>query len=65
MLKGSYRKLAPIKISYRNYNKFNLRLFQQELKTELENSGTSEEEFKRIFMNKLDKHAPIRKENKK
>ena len=63
VLKGSYRKLAPIKISYRNYNKFNLRLFQQELKIELENSGTAKEdyeEFKRSFMNKLDKHAPIK-----
>ena len=63
VLRGSYRKLAPIKICHRNYNKFNVSLFQVELKTELENSGTSKEdheEFKRIFMTQLDKHAPIK-----
>ena len=61
MLKGHYRKLAPIKIKYRNYKKFNLRVFQEGLKRELENSGTANkdyEEFKRIFMDILNKHAP-------
>ena len=41
----------------------NLHVYKDKLIIELENSGTAKEdyeEFKRIFMNTLDKHAPIK-----
>ena len=60
----NFQKQIPKIISYRNYKKFNNEHFKIELLHELNNNdiyGMNYSEFENIFMNILNRHAPLRK----
>ena len=60
----NFQKQIPKIISYRNYKKCNNEHFKIELLHELNNNdiyGMNYSEFENIFMNILNRHAPLRK----
>ena len=59
ILKTHFIKLPPKKINYRDYNKFNESIFLSDLDKFL-NSGNNFLEFEKIFINILNKHAPLK-----
>ena len=64
VLKANFKKMSPIFIKYRNYSKFNDEYFRLELSNELllnyDCVNITYEEFQRIFMGVLNKHAPLK-----
>ena len=64
VLKTEYVKTDPLQISYRNYKKFNVAAFNEDLKNALfaqSDSSTNYHSFQTILKNVLDTHAPPRK----
>ena len=62
VLKSYFKKKEPIKINYRCYKKYNENLFRIELINLLQNSYVLDyDEFKKIFMQVLNIHAPMKK----
>ena len=62
VLKSYFKKKEPIKINYRCYKKYNENLFRIELINLLQNSCVLDyDEFKKIFMQVLNIHAPMKK----
>ena len=64
VLKSYCKKSAPIITSYRNYKHFDENSFRRDLIYNLENFDKSimkYEDFKNIFMDALDVHAPLKK----
>ena len=58
MLKNTFQKLPPSKISYRKWKHFDARLFNFELAAMLPSMKTEFSSFNSIFTSILDKHAP-------
>ena len=61
ILKAEYVKADPIQIQYRNYKNFDLMVFREELRHNLNNDAVSRNnynDFQNILCNLLDKHAP-------
>ena len=66
VLKVHFKKLKPIQVKYWNYTKFNINNFREELKIFLKSSyqtNINYDKFKDIFMNVLNKHAPVKENN--
>ena len=64
VLKTEYVKTDPLQINYRNYKKFNVTAFNEDLKNALfahSDSTTNYHSFQTILKNVLDTHAPPRK----
>ena len=64
VLKTFFRKQDPKIVIYRSYKKFNENLFRDELKStllNLDNVNMNYDEFKDIFMQILNKYAPMKK----
>ena len=58
------KKKAPITVNYRNYNKFNETNFRNDLIWQLntlDNDNINYDNFKRIFLNVLQEHAPSKR----
>ena len=58
------KKKAPITVNYRNYNKFNETNFRNDLIWQLntlDNDNINYDNFKRIFLNVLQKHVPSKR----
>ena len=63
-LKTSIPKNKPLQINHRNYKRLNECSFNEDLKLAFSNIDIQTcEEFEEIFMNLLDHHAPLKKEN--
>ena len=63
ILKTSYKKKEPSKITYRSYKNFNGADFRKDLSDSLQNynhDSMEYEHFNEIFMNVLDSHAPTK-----
>ena len=63
VLQVHFKKLKPIKIKPRNYKKFNINNFSDELKISLNSSDQTNinyDKFKDIIMNILNEHAPVK-----
>ena len=62
VLKSTFQKAKPKELLYRDYKNFSQETFKSELNIELEKNGVSTYEvFEKIFLNILNKHAPIKK----
>ena len=62
MLKISIPKNKPLQTNYRNYKHLNEYSFNEDLKLAFSNTDIQTyKEFKEIFMNLLDHHAPLKK----
>ena len=64
VLKSTFAKTKPKEIIYRDYKKFNADFFKSDLKVALSNEGDVIHRyalFEKIFLQVLDKHAPLRK----
>ena len=64
ILKTEYVKADPIQIQYRNYKNFDLMVFREELRHNLNNDTMSKNnynDFQNILCKLLDKHAPVKK----
>ena len=63
VLKVYVKKKEPVIINYRSYKSFDLNTFSENLKENLKNFEhvMSCDDFKTIFMDTLDKHAPMKK----
>ena len=62
VLKSTYTKSKPKEISYRDYKKFDLELFKNDLKASLAEKGSNSYiDFEIIFLQILEKHAPTKK----
>ena len=63
-LKSSFKKAKPTEIFYRDYKTFSPIKFKSELKCKLEEREVSiYEVFEKIFLEVLDKHAPVKKKS--
>ena len=63
VLKTFFHKQDPVKITYRDYKSFNKSIFQNELKNKLHNLHNNDINyniFENIFMELLNKHAPMK-----
>ena len=63
VLKSFFKKQAPVTINYRDYKSFNKSIFHKELESKLNgmhSNNTSYEIFESIFMDLLNKHAPMK-----
>ena len=63
VLKVFHKKLKPIKIKYRNYKTFNIDYFNTVLNESLqkcEQADINYNEYKNIFMQSLNIHAPLK-----
>ncbi len=63
VLKAHYQKLKPKVITYRNYKYFNRDIFRQDLAlsiSQISNTQFDYSNFENIFMNILNKHAPLK-----
>ena len=59
VLKTSYPKAQPKEIPYREFSKYNVKDFQQDLKVKLEaDKGDTYDSFQTIFLDTLNVHAP-------
>ena len=58
--KASFQQLKPNKIIYRNYKNFDLSTFKNGLRLKLQ-SIKSYESFEQVFLEALNKHAPLKK----
>ena len=58
MLKATFQKLEPNKVSYRNYKTFDYQVFANELNYELQYCSDIYAEFESTFIKVLDSHAP-------
>ena len=64
VLKSNYKKRDPLLVNYRSYKNIYENLFRNELANTLENligENMGYDEFKNVFMNTLNLHAPMRK----
>ena len=61
VLKSSFKKNKPKEITYRNYKDFKENDFKQELKDNLISGISNYESFESIFVNVLNKYAPLKK----
>ena len=64
ILKTEYVKADPIQIQYRNYKNFDLMVFREESRHNLNNytmSRNNYNDFQNILCKLLDKHAPVKK----
>ena len=65
ILNVHFKKLSPTKLKYRNYKQI---AFKDELKTSLGSSGLDTityKNFKNIFTDKLNKHAPVKEKSRR
>ena len=63
VIKSFFKKAKPLKIKYRDYKKFDENLFRTELSTNLSDINKSDinyDDFENIFMEQLNKHAPMK-----
>ena len=61
-MRAGFQKQTPKILNYRNYKYFNNEIFRNDLLKELMGfSDISCEAFERLFMNILNKHAPMKK----
>ena len=61
VLKTKFEKAKPKEITYRDYKKFDDEHFKRDLRTSLSNGCHDYREFEEIFLNILQKHAPLKK----
>ena len=61
VLKSSFKKNKPKEMTYRNYKDFKENDFKQELKDNLISGISNYESFESIFVNVLNKYAPLKK----
>ena len=59
--KMTFHKNPPKEIYYRDYKKFNQDIFKEELANELYECDSCYNNFEEIFLNVLNKHAPLKK----
>ena len=61
VLKTTFPKLPPKIIEYRDYKRFVQKDFSKELKVSLRNRENNYDNFEQIFLEVLNKHAPVKK----
>ena len=59
--KTTFHKNPPKEIFYRDYKKFDQDLFREELAEKLYGCDSCYDTFEKIFINVLNKHAPLKK----
>ena len=69
MLKSTFEKAEPIKLTYRDYNNFSFNRFKTDLENALKSCPTSCDSFEQWFSSKINKYAPkktkwVRRNNK-
>ena len=60
VLKTKFPKSHPKEVTYRNYKHFDEIAFRNDLRNAMKNSDKKYAEFEEIFLNTLEKHAPIK-----
>ena len=60
VLKTTFKKIRPKKVTYRDYKKFNREVFEEELQMKLDSNIHKYSSFETIFLEVLNKHAPIK-----
>ena len=64
VFKTTFCKSKPKEITYRNFKNFEEEIFNQELRNNLiNNSIESYEFFEKVFLDTLNKHAPLKKKS--
>ena len=69
MVKSTFEKAEPIKLTYRDYNNFSFNRFKTDLENALKSCPTSCDSFEQCFSSKINKYAPkktkwVRRNNK-
>ena len=58
MLKSTFEKAEPIKLTYRDYKNFSFDRFKTDLKNALKSCSNSYDSFEQCFSSKLNEYAP-------